>query len=106
PCLLDLVDDDRAASERIAAAHFDVRALPDPHRAANLSAAYSLVKACLEQHQRRIVAVESASIVLVFATPPLDASNARIHTPRPMTLMLESSSSERSLPTAGRESFA
>jgi len=39
-------------------------------------------------------------------SPLLDSSNARIHTPRPMTLMLESSSIERSLPTAGRESFA
>jgi hypothetical protein len=36
----------------------------------------------------------------------LDWPDARVQTPRPMLLMLESLSIERSLPIAGRESFA
>jgi hypothetical protein len=50
--LVNAVDQDGAVAERVAAAHLDVRALPDADGAADLSGAYAFVKACLEQHGR------------------------------------------------------
>lgn len=52
PRLMDLVDDDRAAGEAVTAADFDVRALPDAHRAADLAVDDALVKPPLKKHLR------------------------------------------------------
>ena len=49
---MDLVDDDRAAGEAVTAADFDVRALPDAHRAADLAVDDALVKPPLKKHLR------------------------------------------------------
>ena len=51
PGFVDSIDDDCAGTEHVTAADFDVRALPDAHRAGDLAAAYAFVKACLEQQR-------------------------------------------------------